>query len=97
MNVARTCKAEDVSVRLCFFVKVRNASGLRVAGGSNMGRMLGFDREGRLKGRTGCTGVANPGDEEGIGLWGVGVGGTLKRDAVRGSSARTVRVILITA
>jgi hypothetical protein len=37
MNVARTCKALEVNVRLCFFVKVLKAKGRRVAGGRIIG------------------------------------------------------------
>ena len=40
MNVARTCNAEEVSVKLCFLVKVRKARGRNVAGGSRIGNML---------------------------------------------------------
>lgn len=39
-----------------------------------------------LKGRIGCTGVPNPGEEEGIGLSDAGVGGGLKIRAARGFS-----------
>lgn len=76
-----------MSVRLCFFVKVLNAKGRRVAGGRIIGRMLAlFGIAAALKGRTGCTGVANPGEEEGIGLIGAGVGGGLKMGAALGFS-----------
>jgi hypothetical protein len=40
MKVASTARAEDVNVRLCFLVNVRKASGLRVAGGSRIGRIV---------------------------------------------------------
>jgi hypothetical protein len=66
-----------VSVKLCFLVKVRKARGLKVAGGSNTGRILGFDRGAMWKGRIGCTGVAKAGEDEGIELRGAGVGGGL--------------------
>lgn len=39
-----------------------------------------------LKGRIGCTGVPNAGDEDGIGFNGAGVGGTLNIGAARGFS-----------
>ena len=64
-------------VRLCFFVKVLNASGRRVAGGSSMGRTVdlaeGFSAGGArigavLRASMGWTGVPNAGDEEGIGF-----------------------------
>lgn len=81
MNVASTCKAEVVSVKLCFFVKVLNASGRRVAGGSTTGRTLVFAGccGAGLNGRMGCAGVANAGLDEGIGFAaGRGVNGCLK-------------------
>lgn len=65
--------AEDVKVKLCFFVKVLKASGLKVAGGSSIGKIvaglnwgggIGFD----LLGIMGCAGVPNAGEEDGIGL-----------------------------
>lgn len=64
-----------MSVRLCFLVKVRNASGRSVAGGSNIGRTVDFAtglREGGarigavLRGLIGCTGVPNAGEDEGM-------------------------------
>lgn len=64
-----------MSVRLCFLVKVRNASGLSVAGGSNIGRTVDFAtglRDGGarigavLRGLIGCTGVPNAGEDDGI-------------------------------
>ena len=75
MNVARTCNAEEVSVKLCFFVKVRKATGRKVAGGSNMGKILSFDIGATVKGRTGWTGVAKAAEDEGMGLRGAGVAG----------------------
>jgi hypothetical protein len=67
MNVARDWRADDVSVRLCFLVKVRNATGRRVVGGSRMGRMEAFgDGAIGLRGLKGCTGVPKPGEEERI-------------------------------
>jgi len=74
MKAANACKAEDVRVRLCFFVKVLKASGRRVAGGRSIGSTAGFAglRAGGarigavLRGRMGWTGVPNAGDDEGI-------------------------------
>ena len=43
IKVANNCSADDVSVRLCFFVNVRKANGLRVAGGNSMGKIDGLD------------------------------------------------------
>jgi hypothetical protein len=75
-----------VSVKLCFFVKVRKAKGLSVAGGRIIGRMLALGGiAATLKGRMGCAGVANAGEDEGIGLsLCAGVSGNLKMVAVRG-------------
>ena len=88
MNVARTCNAEDVSVKLCFLVNVRKARGRRVAGGRRTGRMLAFVAAvGALKGRMGCTGVPNAGEDEGIGFNGAGVKGGLNIGAARGFPA----------
>lgn len=67
MNVANPCRAAELSVKLCFFVSVRNANGRRVAGGSITGNILG--RVGCALGSgngIGCTGVAKAGEEEGI-------------------------------
>jgi hypothetical protein len=84
MKVARTCRAEEASVKLCFFVKVLKARGLKVAGGRITGSIVDFAGAGAgLKGRIGWTGVAKPGEEEGIGLSGAGVGGDLKIGAAR--------------
>lgn len=56
-------------VRLCFFVKVRNATGLRVVGGRSTGRIETFGGGAAgLKVFRGCTGVPKPGEEEGIGF-----------------------------
>ena len=69
MKVAKSCKAEEVSVKLYFFVKVRKARGRNVAGGRRMGSMLPLvGTEATLKGRIGCAGVAKAGEEEGIGF-----------------------------
>lgn len=66
IKVASSCSAEEVSVRLCFLVKVRNARGRNVAGGRRMGRMAAFDGADTLKGLSGWTGVPKAGEEEGI-------------------------------
>lgn len=60
-----------MSVKLCFFVKVLNASGRNVAGGKRMGKMAAFAGAVMLKGtglngRRGCTGVPNAGEDDGI-------------------------------
>lgn len=73
MKLASAPRAEDVRVKLCFLVNVRKASGRNVAGGSSIGRIveglncggaIGFVRRGRM----GCAGVPNAGDEDGIGF-----------------------------
>lgn len=85
MKVARTWSAEEVRVRLCFLVNVRNAKGRKVAGGRRIGSMLAFaGAAAGLKGRMGCAGVAKAGDDEGIGFKGAGVGGGLNIGAARG-------------
>ena len=75
-NVDSSPNPEDVSVRLCFFVSVRKATGLSVCGGSKIGNtegvtvLFGFGangcaiRAGRLT--IGYAGVPKPGDEERI-------------------------------
>ncbi len=68
MNVANSCSADDVSVRLCFFVKVRNAKGRNVAGGSSTGSIDGLDGSEGFETRLGCTRVLKAGEEEGIRL-----------------------------
>lgn len=83
MKVANACKADDVRVRLCFFVKVRNASGRSVAGGRRIGRTVGFGAGLRVGGaRIGAVlrggivwrGVPNAGEEDGIGFSGTAEG-----------------------
>lgn len=71
MNVANACKAEELRVRLCFFVNVLNARGLKVGGGSNIGRIVGIVglNTGGGTGRwavegSGWRGVPNAGDDE---------------------------------
>jgi hypothetical protein len=59
-------------------VNVRKARGRRVAGGSNIGRIVGFRATGFKiggagigairRGRIGCAGVAKAGEEEGMGF-----------------------------
>lgn len=74
-------------MRLYFLVKVLKASGLSVAGGRTIGRMPAFaGMAAGLKGRMGCAGVPNAGEDDGIGLRGAGVGGTLNIGAVFGFS-----------
>lgn len=69
MKLDRTCNAVEVSVKLCFFVKVRNAKGRNVAGGRRIGRTLGFASGAESsKGLIGCIGVAKAGEDEGIGF-----------------------------
>jgi hypothetical protein len=94
MNVARTCNAEDVRVRLCFLVNVRKATGRRVAGGRRIGRILGFEIGAMVNDRTGWAGVAKAGDEDGIGLRGAGVAGGRNIGAARGISFWLGRLIL---
>lgn len=75
MKVANAASADDVRVRLCFLVKVRNASGRSVAGGNSIGNTVvrtgGFSDGGTRMGAVrrgfmGWTGVPNAGDDEGI-------------------------------
>lgn len=51
-----------------------------------MGSTLGFDIGAAVKGRMGYRGVANAGDEEGMGLRGAGVAGGRNTGAARGTS-----------
>ena len=84
MKVASSCKADEVSVRLCFLVKVRNASGRRVAGGRRIGKILALGGGG-TKGFNVCAGVPNAGEEDGIELEGsAGFGGLANMGAVGG-------------
>ena len=72
MNVASDWSAGELSVRLCFLVKVRKARGRREGGGRRIGRiveMAGLNAGGgigRSRGLMGWTGVPNAGLEEGI-------------------------------
>lgn len=74
MNVASDCNAGELRVRLCFFVKVRNASGRRDVAGKRIGRIVGIDglnagcAIGLLGGLKGCSGVPNAGEDDGIGF-----------------------------
>lgn len=69
-------------------MNVLNARGRKVAEGRRIGRMLAFtEAVAGMKVRTGCAGVPNAGDDEGIGFNGAGVGGGLKIGAARGFSA----------
>lgn len=81
MKVANACNAEDVSVRLCFLVKVRNASGRKVAGGSRIGKTAAFGcnaggarMAATRRGLMGCAGVPKAGEDEGIGFAGTAEG-----------------------
>lgn len=68
MNTESVCSADDEIVRLCLRVNVRNATGRRVAGGSRIGRMEVFVGGALPLGkRNGRAGVANAGEDEGIG------------------------------
>lgn len=74
MKVARDWSADELRVRLCFFVKVLNASGRKVGGGKRIGRMvvmLGLNAGGGgmclCVGWIGCSGVPNAGEDEKIG------------------------------
>ena len=86
MKVAKAWRAEEVRVRLCFFVKVRKAKGRSVAGGSKMGNIEGFEgSSGGLLSRRGWTGVPKAGEDEGMGSGPAGVGPLRNRGAVRGA------------
>lgn len=68
MKTARVCSADEDIVRLCLRVNVRNATGRRVAGGSRIGSMEVFvGGAWPLGRRNGRAGVANAGEDEGIG------------------------------
>lgn len=68
-------------------MNVLKARGRKVVAGRTIGRMLVLAGiAAALKGRTGCTGVANPGEDDGIGFSGAGVGGGLNIGAARGFS-----------
>lgn len=83
MNVANNCSADDVSVRLCFFVNVRKARGRSVAGGISIGSIDGLDVSGGFEIRIGWTGVPKAGEEEGIKFGCAGVWCVRKTGAVR--------------
>jgi hypothetical protein len=88
IKIAKTCSADEVRVKLCFLVNVLKARGRKVAGGSRIESILAFaGAPAGLKGRIGCAGVPNAGDDEGIGFNGAGVGGGLNIGAARGFSA----------
>lgn len=72
-----------MSVRLCFLVNVRKASGRKVAGGKRIGKTVdlagGFSAGGAriaatLRGLMGWAGVPKAGDDEGIGFAGTAEG-----------------------
>lgn len=70
-------------MRLCLRVNVRNATGRRVAGGSRIGRMEVFVGGAWPRGsRNGRAGVANAGEDEGIGS--AAPAPILKRSGCRG-------------
>lgn len=82
-KVASAWRADDVSVRLCFLVNVRNASGRSVAGGSSMGSTVdltgGFSAGGARiavirRGLMGWAGVPKAGEDDGIGFAGTAEG-----------------------
>lgn len=83
MKVANSCSAEDVRVKLCFFVKVRNANGLKVAGGRRIGRIVALVGGAMANGLSVCAGVPKAGDEDGMGFEGAGVFGANIDAAVR--------------
>lgn len=66
MKVAMACRADEVSVRLCFLVNVRKASGRKVAGGKLIGSTDGVAASEGCFRWTGWTGVPNA-EEEGTG------------------------------
>lgn len=72
MKCASVCSAGDVSVRLCFLVNMRKANGRNVAGGSEMGSIDGVASSGGFRSRTGYTGVAKAGEDDG--MWFAGTG-----------------------
>lgn len=65
MKVASSCSADEVRVKLCFLVKVRNAKGRRVAGGRRIGKMVALVTGG-ANGLGVWAGVPKAVDEEGI-------------------------------
>lgn len=77
-KVASSCNAEDVSVKLCFLVKVRNANGRSVAGGRIIGRTAALAGAGGWKGFSGCAGVAKAGEDDGIAFEGAAAFGPKK-------------------
>lgn len=66
MKVAIACRAVEVSVRLCFLVNVRKASGRKVAGGKLIGSTEGVAASEVGFRPIGWTGVPNA-EEEGNG------------------------------
>ena len=66
MKVASTSSADDVKLRLCFFVKVLKARGLKVAGGNMMGSVDGVEGSCGFLGRIGWAGVPKAGDDDGM-------------------------------
>ena len=56
-------------MRLCFFVNDRKARGRNVAGGSDIGSIVGFNG---IVDKIGCAGVPKAGEEEGTESFGKG-------------------------
>lgn len=79
-------------VKLCFFVKVRNASGLNVAGGRRIGKIVALVGGAMANGLRVCAGVPKAGDEDGIGFGGAGVLGA-NMDAAWGFRGCILKII----
>ena len=68
INVASNWRADDVRVRLCFFVKVRNARGRKVGGARRTGNVEGLDDPAAfVVWRIGWMGVPKACEDEGTG------------------------------
>ena len=91
---ASDCNACEVRVRLCFFVKILNASGLRVAGGRRIGRIVGTRGCGTLL-RIGWTGVPKAGEDEGSAFAAMASPPGLKK-AAAGLSLELMRLSIVT-
>lgn len=87
MNVDNTPSPDEVKVKLCFFVSVRNATGRSVCGGKRIGSTVGMVFAPELncgakaclvagcgRGWTGYAGVPKPGDDEYSCVFETGVG-----------------------
>ena len=64
MNAAKSFRAGDVRVRLCFFVNVRKARGLNVAGGRRIGSIEGLDVSFSFEDLIRLIGVLKAGEDE---------------------------------